>query len=119
MVGAPPPSPGEAPPPAGAASGAPTVGAPLAAPAVSPSPSQRGRGWGVGLFLPTWRLLALVLATLIPLALTDFAPCIGILTLVLLFGVAALVAVDVRATARPDRLVVGRIVADRLSLGAE
>src|SRR3954451_23613817 len=76
-------------------------------------------GWGLPVLVPTWRLLGLVLAALVPLALTDFAPGIGVVTALLLIGVAALLIVDVRATAPPDRLVVGRLVAERLSLGAE
>jgi uncharacterized protein (DUF58 family) len=69
--------------------------------------------------VPTWRLLGLVVAALLPLALTDFLPGIGVLTPLLLFGVAALLVVDARATASPDRLVVQRLVAERISLGAE
>jgi uncharacterized protein (DUF58 family) len=69
--------------------------------------------------LPTWRLLWLVLAALIPLALTDLAPGLWALTLVLLLGIVAALVLDVRTTARPDQLVVRRLVADRLSLGAE
>ena len=45
--------------------------------------------------LPTWRLLLLVLAALVPLALTDLAPGIGVLTPLLLLGVVALLVVDV------------------------
>jgi uncharacterized protein (DUF58 family) len=68
--------------------------------------------------LPTWRLLALVLAALVPLALSDLAPGIWIATSILLVGVVALLGADFRATASPDRLVVRRLVADRLSIGA-
>lgn len=60
-----------------------------------------------------------MLTALLPLALTDLAPGISLLTLVLLLGVAALAVVDWRVTARPDRIAVRRTVADRLSLGAE
>src|SRR5205085_11380833 len=86
-----------------------------------PSPAHGGGAGGGDLLwlLPTWRLLVLVLAALVPLALTDLLPGVGVLTPVLLLGVAALLVVDVRATAGPDRLLVRRIVADRLSLGAE
>ena len=70
-------------------------------------------------FLPTWRLLLLVLAALAPLALADVAPGIGVSVPVLLLAVTGLVVADVRVTATPDRLAVRRQVADRLSLGAE
>jgi uncharacterized protein (DUF58 family) len=69
--------------------------------------------------LPTWRLLGLLLGTLVPLALADLVPTIVWLTPVLLVGVAGVAMLDVRRTARPDRLVVRRTVAERLSLGAE
>ena len=73
----------------------------------------------VGWLLPTWRLLLLVLAALSPSALADLAPGIEMLVPVLLLGVLALLIVDARVTASPDRLVIRRLVADRLSLGAE
>lgn len=60
-----------------------------------------------------------MLAALVPLALTDFLPGIGLLTPVLLVVVAAALVVDARVTAVPDRLIARRTVADRLSLGAE
>jgi uncharacterized protein (DUF58 family) len=68
--------------------------------------------------LPTWRLLLLALAALLPLTLTDRVPGVEILVPVLLVGVVGLVGVDARATAPPERLSVRRLVADRLSLGA-
>lgn len=69
--------------------------------------------------VPAWRLLALVLAALSPLALTDLLPGVGLAALPLLLGVAMLLLADGRMTAAPDRLVVSRQVTDRLSLGAE
>jgi uncharacterized protein (DUF58 family) len=80
---------------------------------------REARAWAAPVLVPSWRLLGLVLAALVPLALTDFVPGIGTLTPILLLAVVAALVVDVQATARPDRLVVGRQVADRLSLGAE
>jgi len=68
--------------------------------------------------LPTWRLLLLALGTLVPLALADLAPGIVWLTPILLVGLLSVVVLDVRRTAGPDRLVVRRLVAERLSLGA-
>jgi uncharacterized protein (DUF58 family) len=68
--------------------------------------------------LPTWRLLVLLFGTLVPLALADQAPALAWLTPVLLAGVMDLAGLDLWRTARPDRLVVRRIVAERLSLGA-
>ena len=73
----------------------------------------------LGWLLPTWRLLALVLVALVPLALVDLLPGVQGLVPVLLLGTLALTIVDARATAPPERLVASRQVADRLSLGAD
>src|SRR5206468_1894403 len=75
--------------------------------------------WGMRSLLPTWRLLLLVLGALLPLALADVAPAAVWLTPLLLLGIVGGVALDVRQTAAPDRLLVSRVVAERLSLGAE
>ena len=69
--------------------------------------------------VPTWRLLWLVLAALLPLALADVLPGLEWAAVPLLLGVAMLLLADARVTAAPDRLVVARQVVDRLSLGAE
>lgn len=73
----------------------------------------------LGALLPRWPLLLLVLAALGPLALADLIAGAALLTPLLLLGVLALALADLRHTAPPDRLAVRRLVAERLSLGAE
>jgi uncharacterized protein (DUF58 family) len=69
--------------------------------------------------IPSFRLLGLALAALLPLALSEPLPGLQLAT-PLLFGVlAAALALDWLVTARPAGLVVRREVADRLSLGGD
>ena len=67
--------------------------------------------------LPTGRLLLLALATLVPFALSEWVMGLGVLTPVLVVGLVVLLGVDLRQTAAPERLVVAREIAERLSLG--
>ena len=69
--------------------------------------------------LPSWRLLFLILAALVPLALSDLLPGVEVATPVLLVIVALLLLLDLRFTASPRQLVARRLIAERLSLGAE
>ena len=69
--------------------------------------------------LPTGRLLLLALVTLVPFALSEWSPGLGVLTPVLAVGLVVLLGVDLRQTARPERLDVRREAAERLSLGVE
>lgn len=68
--------------------------------------------------IPTPRLLALVLAALGPIALSDVLPVAELATLAVLALTGAAVLLDYRLTAAPGRLDVRREIADRLSLGA-